>query len=273
MPMCRVILIGLALTAVMANGATHVSADAETDAPRVPVETVRPVPDEYIVLEADSLRPDEVVVFRQLEPTQVSRERYALANGTSLRPGRHTRAGSYLLEDGQLLQVYAPNGEPRQFALQARPARGLWFRTVTARCAGVFVDVISDSSGRAEDELLRDYFHRSRPWLGGLRIPQDVPAHWVAEIYKDWFPHGFLKLPDRRQGLARITWIAFDAVDRPGAIVIAERRIVAGADGEGPLSPSPGPPGPKETRNARVLGRVLVDLASGRVVQREGAIH
>jgi hypothetical protein len=274
MPMCRVLLASLVLTAVMASDAFSVAGDAEAHALSAQADTMRPAADEHIVLEADSLRPDEVLTMHSLELAQAAPDGYALENGRTLRLGRHTHAGAYVLQDGRVLRVYGSSLWPREFALQEFPGRGLWFGTVSARCVGVSVEISGDPSRQTEQALLADYFKlQNRPWLGGRRVPEDAPSHWVVKIGNSWFQRGFLQLPERRQGLARITWIAFDAVERPGAIVLAEQRIATGVVDSLAEARPPAEIGPRQTRNARVLGSVVVDLDSGRVVERSGAIR
>ena len=225
--------------------------------------------DEYIKLEADLLRPGGGVSARA---PLASPGHYRRADGSALVLGRHTPAGFYLLEDGRTIEVAVWPGHQR-YSMRVRQPRGLGFCTVTRRRAGLLVDISGDSRVRSEASALGEYFHMNRGWLGGVHPPSTASGPWAAEIHRDWYPSGFVQLPDRWRGQARITWIAFDRDERPLAIVSAERRIVQSPDGTELGASPPEPGGPKQTRNARVLGSALVDLWTGRVVERSGDIR
>jgi len=161
-------------------------------------------------------------------------------------------------------------------------ARALWFQVRCGRNVGVLAELETDALRGPADTLLAHYFAARRNWLGegGLRRSA-LPR--ALGIGASWYPWALIAMPDTAAGSIRLTWIAYDAPDpqlqggsrlskRPPAILRSEQRL---ADSRAPAEPAADrtPIRLQRELQARVLGSATVDLSTGKVIRRAGAVH
>ena len=161
-------------------------------------------------------------------------------------------------------------------------ARALWFKVRCLRNVGVFAELEPDTLDGPADTLLAHYFAARRRWLGEGGLGRGALPQAIG-ISAAWYPWALIAMPDTAAGAIRLTWITHDAPDpqlqqrpmlpeRPPAILRAEQRL---ADPEAPAeTPAERPPVTLQRQlQALVLGSATVDLSTGKIIRRTGAVR
>jgi hypothetical protein len=217
---------------------------------------------EFVELRSDTLRAYSLGLATRLSRSSMP-QRYELADDSALVLDESTPAGVYPLPDGGRIEVRRPEGMPLQVTFSSRPVRVLPFRFQVSRFAGLFVQPVGDTALRSPQGVLAEFMAAKRRWLGAEYRVWESSGTRAVEISKDWCANGHVPLPDTTPGLVRILWLSTDSrlAGNDRMLRDAARRTPDPSRGSVPR-----PPG-------QVVGSVLVDLASGRVVQRQGQVR
>jgi hypothetical protein len=227
-----------------------------------------PPPMERVELLADTLRPYALGHGFILEPSRP--EHLELADHSTLVLDRDTPAGNYRLSDGRTIEIRRPSDAPPQVTAIDRPVRVLPFALHTSRGAGLIVQALGDTAVLPDSTMIRGFLQRPVCWLGGeYEVWKRVDVRH-GDISEAWCANGHVPMPDTLQGLARITWLTFETpwVQAARTLLARGERIGGRISEYGEIRD-----GLRRQPLGSVIGSVVVDLASGRVVQRRGRIR
>lgn len=230
---------------------------------------------EWVTLRSDTLQLYSIGRGHIFEPDSRRYAALELANGSKLAMDRQTPEGRYELSDGTSVELRRPAGAPPQVRYFTRPVRVLPFVLRTSRRAGLVVQAIGDTAWRADSTIFREYLESPLRWLGGEYEAWKHTGERRSEISPDWCTNGHVPMPDTTNGLARIVWLTFDteAGEASPALRAAARRLALLDSGAVLTASIPDLPTKAEALRGQVVASVIVDLASGRVLQRRGRVQ
>ena len=279
MKRCTFVSTGAAVLLVLAGCASRSGPDVTASDVRAPTVGSS----EFALLEADSLQSDSVGYGSALDHIRHGSLSWMLRDSSSLHLSPDTPKGRYLLADGGTLIVAGMAGRRMNYTHVMKPVRVLWFSLRCTRLAGLVIRKAMQQSEEADSSFLKDYFEPHRSWLGGSKVSLEaLPLRLV--IPSSWFARAKVELPDDRTGQLELVWLSYDPPDpafgpespllpeRPPAIVRAEQRLPQPSEDAMPNGPCTECPIERHLR-ARVIGSATVDLATGKVVRRSGAVR
>jgi hypothetical protein len=197
---------------------------------------------------------------------------YTKENGEAIRVDSSTPGGTYRITEGRTLRLNPKLGYPRYFEVSDRPTRCLFFSIHSSSRVVVLADAESGRSlsvADARTELLTR-FHSGITYLAPLE-----KASAAFEVPADWYLRGSVTFGQTLKSPVRLTWVAFGTQNvTPGWKSPAFKR-------EGnrvTYVPSLGTPAHDESppsdalleSSLRIVGELVVDPSSGRVVRPEG---
>jgi len=207
-----------------------------------------------------------------------------LSLGCAAHTSKPTAASTVGEDSAEFVELRADSLEPHWRAdLDFLGSRALWFRVRSSRVVGLLAQSVAGSADVAEPNAISLYFETRRSWLsdGGVRVG---PFPKALVISASWYANALITMPDTAGGKIHLTWIAIDSRNSGYDLLSSQptklQPMNVQVERQLEQPPAKGQPTPEATDVpsqfrpfSRVIGSATVDLATGKVVRRSGAVR